>query len=75
MTERTMERLLDIEATRYGTIIEEIEIICCMTGFRRRFLVEHIGDGFYRSVEFTPYPNSPPAAWCEPAKMTDDRRG
>ncbi len=46
-----MERLLDIEVTMYGTIIEEIEIICCMTGFRRRFLIHHVGEGFYRSVE------------------------
>ena len=46
-----MERLLDVEVTAYGTIIEEIELICTMTGFRRRFLVEHIGGGFYRSVE------------------------
>jgi len=46
-----MERLLDIEVTMHGTIIEEIEIICCMTGFRRRFLIHHMGEGFYRSVE------------------------
>ncbi len=46
-----MENLLDIEVTEYGTIIEEIELICCMTGFRRRFLVHHIGEGFFRSVE------------------------
>jgi hypothetical protein len=46
-----MERLLDIEVTRYGTIIEELELICCMTGFRQRFLIHYIGEGFYRSVE------------------------
>jgi hypothetical protein len=46
-----MERVLDIEVTRYGTILEEIEFICCMTGFRRRFLVEHTSDGSCRSVE------------------------
>jgi len=46
-----MEKLVDIEVTRYGTIIEEIELICCMTGYRRRFLIHHIGEGFYRSVE------------------------
>ena len=34
-----------------GGITEEIELICCMTGFRRRFLIHHIGEGFYRSVE------------------------
>ncbi len=49
-----MERLLDIEVTRYGTIIEEIELICTMTGFRRRFLFHHIGEGFLRSVELEP---------------------
>jgi len=49
-----VERLLDIEVTQYGTIIEEIELICCMTGFRSRFLVHHIGEGFYRSVELGP---------------------
>jgi hypothetical protein len=42
-----MENLVDAEVTRYGTIIEEIELICTMTGFRRRLLVEHSGDGFY----------------------------
>jgi len=49
-----MERLLDIEVTEYGTIIEEIELICTMTGFRSRFLVHHISEGFYRSVELEP---------------------
>ena len=47
-----MERLLEVEkAGAYGTILEEIELICTMTGFRRRFLVHHIGEGFFRSVE------------------------
>ncbi len=46
-----MERLLDIEVTEYGTVIEEIELTCTMTGFRRRFLVYHLGEGFFRSVE------------------------
>ena len=46
-----LERLVDVEITRYGTIIEEIELICTMTGFRRRFLVEHTVDGLRRSVE------------------------
>lgn len=49
--EMMLERLLDVEATEYGTIIEEIELLCCMTGFRRRFLVEHTVDGLCRSVE------------------------
>jgi hypothetical protein len=46
-----MERLLDVEVTRYGTIIEEIELICTMTGFRRRFLVEHTVGGLSRFME------------------------
>ncbi len=46
-----MERLLDIEVTECGTVIEEIELICCMTGFRRRFLVHYLGEGLFRSVE------------------------
>ena len=34
-----LERLLDVEASEeYGTLTEEIELICTMTGFRRRFL-------------------------------------
>ena len=46
-----MERLLEVEVTKYGTIIEEVELICCMTGFRQRFLVHHIGEGFFCSTE------------------------
>ncbi len=46
-----LERLLDIEVTEYGTVIEEVEVFCCMTGFSRRFVVHHIGEGFYQSVE------------------------
>ena len=46
-----MERLIDIEVTRDGTIMEEAELICTMTGFRQRLLIHHIGEGFFRSVE------------------------
>jgi len=46
-----VERVLDIRFTRYGTILEELEIICCMTGFRRWVLVEYTADGSRRSVE------------------------
>jgi hypothetical protein len=49
-----MERLIDVEVTPYGTIVEELEIICSMTSFRWRLLVEHLGEGFYRSVELGP---------------------
>ena len=47
------ERLVDIEITEHGTVTEEVELICTMTGFRRRFLVHHLGEGFFRSVELT----------------------
>ena len=49
-----LERLLDIEVSQNGTVTEEIELICTMTGFRRRFLVHHIGGGFFRSIELEP---------------------
>jgi hypothetical protein len=39
-----LENLSDIGVTEYGTIIEEIELICCMTGFSRRCLVHHVGE-------------------------------
>jgi hypothetical protein len=51
---KMLERLIDIEITEHGTVTEEIELICTMTGFRRRFLVHHIGEGFFRSVELAP---------------------
>jgi hypothetical protein len=50
----TMERLIDVEVTRHGTIIEEVEVVCRMTGFRLRLLVEHLGEGIYRSAELGP---------------------
>jgi hypothetical protein len=46
-----MERLLQVEVTEHGTIFEEFELICTMTGFRRRFLVHYIGEGFFHSAE------------------------
>jgi hypothetical protein len=46
-----MERLLEVEVTENGTLFEEIEYICTMTGFRRRFLIHHLGEGFFQSVE------------------------
>jgi hypothetical protein len=49
-----MERLLDIDVTEDGTVTEEIEVICVMTGFRRRFLVHHICEGLYLSAELEP---------------------
>ena len=49
-----LERLLDAEASEHGTLTEEIELICTMTGFRRRFLIHHLGEGFFRSIELEP---------------------
>jgi hypothetical protein len=51
MTTMMMEMLVDVEVTRHGTIIEELEIVCTMTGFRRRVLVEHTAEGIRRSLE------------------------
>ena len=47
-------RLLDMEITEYDTTIEEIELTCYMIGIRRRFLVRHTGEGFFRSAEVEP---------------------
>jgi hypothetical protein len=49
-----LERLRDIELTEYGTVTEEIELICTMTGFRLRFLVPYLGEGLFRSLELEP---------------------
>ena len=49
-----LERLLDIEVGEHGSVTEKIELICTMTGFRLRFLVHHIGEGFFRSAELGP---------------------
>ena len=54
MGKDVMERLLVIELTEYGTIIEEIELVCTMPGFRSRFLVHHLGEGFFRWEELEP---------------------
>ena len=49
-----LERLLEMEVSEHGTVTEEIELICTMTGFRRRLLVYHIGEGLFRSVDLGP---------------------
>ena len=51
---QTMERLIDVEVTEHGTILEELEIVCRMTGFRLRLLVEHLADGSYHTLELGP---------------------
>jgi hypothetical protein len=50
----TMERLLDVEVTASGTILEQLEIVYPMSGFRLRQLVEHLADGSYRILKLTP---------------------
>jgi hypothetical protein len=32
-----LERLLDVEASEHGTLTEEVELICAMTGFSAGF--------------------------------------
>ena len=49
-----LERLFNIEVTEYGTVTEEIELVCTMTGFRSRFLVHYLGEGLFRSLELEP---------------------
>jgi hypothetical protein len=49
-----IERVLEIEVSQYGTIFEEIELICTMTGFRQRLLIHHIGERLYQSVALGP---------------------
>lgn len=49
-----LERFIDIEVTGDGTIVEELESVCHMTGFRMRLLVEHLVEGAYRSFELGP---------------------
>ncbi len=49
-----LERLLDIEVSEHGTVPEEIELICTVTGLRPRYLVHHLGEGFFRSAELGP---------------------
>ena len=50
-TKMKMEILIDAEMTPYGTILEEVMLICTMTGFRLRVVVEHTVEGLSRSLE------------------------
>ncbi len=49
-----LERLLEIEVTEDGMIIEELELICSMTGFRLRLLIAYTTQGVRRAVELGP---------------------
>ena len=52
--ENTMMRLIDIEITSYGTIFAELEIMCCITGFRQHLLVKRLSDGSYHVANLGP---------------------
>jgi len=45
-----LENVIDIRVTSYGTIVEEVEIFCRMTGCKRHLLMEYTVDGLYRTV-------------------------
>ena len=47
----TMEKILDIEIMQNGITFEKLEIIYCMTGFRRHLLKVYTSEGFYDSAE------------------------
>lgn len=49
-----MERLIEVEVTTHATIIETLEIVCPMTGFKVRLSVEHRLDGSFRTLELRP---------------------
>jgi len=51
---RKRQLLVDTEGFVLKARTEEIELTCTMTGFRRRFLVHHIGEGLFRSIELEP---------------------
>ncbi len=46
-----LENVVGIRVTSYGTIIEEVEIFCRMTGLKQRLLVEYTVGGFCRTME------------------------
>ncbi len=50
-----LERVVGIRFARYGTILEELEVVCCMTGFRLRVLVEYTADGSCRLEDLGPW--------------------
>lgn len=49
-----LEKLIDIEVSEDGSVTVEVELICTMTGFWRRFLVHHIGERLFCSLELEP---------------------
>jgi hypothetical protein len=49
-----VERLIEVDVTAHGTILEELEVVCPMTGFRLRLLVEHTIAGSYHTFDLGP---------------------
>lgn len=50
MAGNRIEILKELTVTEFGTVIEEIEVICTMTGYRELFIIHHLGDGYFQSV-------------------------
>ena len=49
-----LPRLSFLGIIGHGTIVEEKELVSCMTGFRMRLPIEHLTDGSYRSLKLGP---------------------
>ena len=49
-----VERLIGMEVTEQGTILEELEVVHPATGLTLRLLVEHLADGSHRTLELGP---------------------
>jgi hypothetical protein len=49
-----MQELIDVLVDDNGTITEVFDVICQMTGFRTRHVVEHLGEGVFRSEDLGP---------------------
>ena len=47
-----IEILRELVVTEDGTTIEEYDLICTMTGFRTRYIIHHLGDGYFQSTSF-----------------------
>lgn len=47
---RHIELLHELIVDEDGTLIEEIIVVCTMTGYREKFIIHHLGDGYFQSV-------------------------
>lgn len=45
-----IERLLELEVDVHGNVTEVIELICTMTGFRKKYMTVYSGDGDKRTA-------------------------